>query len=110
MIHELRIYRAAPGKMGALLARFRDHTCKLFEKHGIKNVAYWLHAVGGRNDELWYVLAFEDMGHYEKAWAAFLADPEWQKVQADSEREGGGGLVTHAENRLLRPTDFSPLA
>lgn len=108
MIYELRIYRAAPGKLPALLARFRDHTLALFEKHGMQNVGYWLNAVGGRSDELWYVLAFEDMGHQEQAWAAFQADPEWQKVKADSERDGP--LLDHIENRLLRPTDFSPLA
>ena len=108
MIYELRIYRAAPGKLPALLARFRDHTLALFEKHGMHNVGYWLNAVGGRSDELWYVLGFEDMGQQERAWAAFQADPEWQRVKAESERDGP--LLAHIENRLLRPTDFSPLA
>jgi len=108
MIYELRIYRAAPGKLPALLSRFRDHTLALFEKHGMQNVGYWLNAVGGRSDELWYVLAFEDMGHQERAWAAFQADPTWQKVKAESERDGP--LLDHIENRLLRPTDFSPLS
>ena len=60
MIHELRIYTAHSEKMGALLARFRDHTTTLFEKHGITNVGYWLNSVGGRNDELWYIVGFED--------------------------------------------------
>jgi hypothetical protein len=107
MIYELRIYTAHPGKMGALLSRFRDHTTAIFERHGIKNVGYWLNSVGGRNDELWYMLAFDDMGHRQRAWAAFGADPEWQRVRAESEREGP--LVHHIENRLMTPTDFSPL-
>ena len=38
-VFELRIYQAAPGKLEKLDARFRDHTSKLFEKHGIRNVA-----------------------------------------------------------------------
>ena len=50
MIHELRIYTAHPGKMGALLARFRDHTTGLFERHGITNVGYWLNSIGGRSE------------------------------------------------------------
>ena len=50
MIYELRSYYAHPGKMGALQKRFRDHTCKLFEKHGITNVGYWTNAIGGRNE------------------------------------------------------------
>ncbi|MDH4074891.1 MAG: NIPSNAP family protein [Acidimicrobiia bacterium] len=107
MIHELRIYTAHPGKMGALLSRFRDHTCTLFEKHGITNVGYWLNSIGGRNDELWYIVGFESLAHREQAWAAFQADPEWQKVRADSEADGP--LVHHLENRIMSPTNFSPL-
>lgn len=107
MIYELRIYTAHPGKMGALLSRFRDHTCTLFEKHGIKNVGYWLNTVGGRSDELWYMLAYEDHGQREKAWAAFAADPEWQEARRKSEENGP--LVHHIENRIMNPLDFSPL-
>lgn len=106
MIHELRIYRTHPGKMPALLKRFRDHTTTLFERHGIRNVAYWLNTVGGRNDELWYVVAFEDSGQRERAWSAFQQDPEWQAVRAASEEDGP--IVHHIENRLMTPTDFSP--
>ena len=107
MIYELRIYTAHPGKMAALQARFRDHTLALFEKHGIKNVGYWTNTVGGRSDELWYMLAFEDQGQREKAWAAFIADPNWQKARAESERDGP--LVHHITNQIMNPTDFSPL-
>lgn len=107
MIHELRIYTAHPGKMGPLLARFRDHTLRLFEKHGIVNVGYWTNAIGGRNDELWYILGYEDLAQRERAWAAFMADPEWQAARAASEADGP--LVHHLENRILAPTKFSPL-
>ncbi|MDA0269569.1 MAG: NIPSNAP family protein [Chloroflexi bacterium] len=107
MIYELRIYTANTGKMAALQARFRDHTVALFERHGIKNVGYWTNAVGGRSDELWYMLAFEDAGQRQQAWAAFQADPEWQRARAESEKDGP--LVHHIENRLMSATDYSPL-
>lgn len=107
MIYELRIYTANPGKMGALQARFRDHTCALFEKHGIKNVGYWMNTIGGRSDELWYMLGYEDMGQRDRAWAAFGADPDWQAARKKSEEDGP--LVHHIENRILAPTNFSPL-
>lgn len=107
MIHELRIYTAAPGKLPALMSRFRDHTLRIFERHGITNVAYWTNSIGGRSDELWYVLGFEDMAQRDRAWASFQGDAEWQRVRAESERDGS--LVHHVENRILRPTDFSPL-
>ena len=107
MMYELRIYTANTGKMPALLKRFREHTLALFEKHGMKNIGYWTNTVGGRNDELWYMLAFDDMGQREKAFAAFQADPEWQRVRAESEVDGP--LLHHLENRFMAPTDFSPL-
>ena len=63
--------------------------------------------MGGRNDELWYVVGFEDMGQREKAWASFQADTDWQKIRSDSEADGP--IVHHIENRIMTPTDFSPL-
>ncbi len=107
MLYELRIYTTMPGKMGALQARFRDHTTALFEKHGIKNVGYWTNAVGGRSDELWYILAYEDAAARDTSWRAFVTDEEWNRVRAASEEDGP--LVHHIENRYLRPTDFSAL-
>ena len=107
VIYELRIYRAAPGKLAPLVARFRDHTVALFEKHGITNVGYWSNSIGGRSDELWYMLGFEDMAARDKAWASFASDLDWQKVRAESEVDGP--LLDHIENRILAPHDFSPL-
>ena len=107
MIYELRIYTAAPGKMRQLQARFRDHTVGLFEKHGIKNIGYWTNTIGGRSDELWYMVAYEDLTARTASWAAFGADPAWQTAREESERDGP--LVHHIENRIMSPTDFSPL-
>ena len=70
MIYEYRVYEPLPGKMAALHARFRDHTLKLFEKHGIKNVGYWTAGAGEYSNRLVYMLAFEDASHWERAWAA----------------------------------------
>lgn len=107
MIYELRIYRAAPGKLAPLMARFRDHTLALFEKHGMTNVGYWRNAIGGRSDELWYMLGYENMAARDTSWAAFIADPDWIKAQKESEADGP--LLDHIQNRILAPTDFSPL-
>jgi len=107
MIYELRIYHSMPGKLGALQARFRDHTTALFEKHGITNVGYWTNAVGGSSDELVYMLAYDDFAHRERAMTAFQTDPDWLRVRAESERDGI--LNARFENRLMVPTDFSNL-
>ena len=107
MIYELRIYTAHPGQMGNLMKRFRDHTMELFERHGIHNVGYWTNSVGGRSDELWYIVSFENHGQREEAWKSFGGDPEWQAARAASEE--AGPLVHHIENRILQPTEWSPL-
>jgi len=101
---ELRTYHAAPGKLDALLARFRDHTLKLFEKHGMKNVGYWV-PVDNKDNLLVFLLAYPDKDAREASWKAFAEDPEWKKAAADSEKDGK--LVERADSLFLKPTDFS---
>lgn len=107
MIYEQRIYEAMPGRLPDVIARFRDHTTEIFERHGIKNIGYWTPSVGEWSDRLVYLVAFEDEGQRERAWASFRADPEWAKVTAAS--EANGKIVKRVSNSLLTPTDFSPL-
>ncbi len=70
MTYEYRVYEPHPGKMAALHARFRDHTPKLFKKYGIRNVGYWAAGAEEYSSRLVYMLAFEDAGHWERAWIA----------------------------------------
>lgn len=107
MIYELRYYEVAPGKMQALNDRFANHTTKIFPRHGIKVIGFWTEMIGTSN-ELVYMLAFDDLGHREKAWASFQADQEWQRVRAESERDTGP-LVTRIRNVILQPTAYSPM-
>jgi NIPSNAP len=107
MIYELRVYTVYPERMEALKARFRNHTCDFFERHGMKNVGYWTNVIGGRTDQLVYIIGHDDLGARERSWAAFAADPDWLKVKADSEADGGP-IVRYIENQILAPTDFSP--
>jgi hypothetical protein len=105
-LFELRTYTAAPGKMDALLARFRNHTVKLFEKHGMTNVGYWLTA--GDNPKLVYVMAYPSKEAREASWKAFMADPDWNKARTESEKDGK--LLEKApESVFMTPTDFSAI-
>src|SRR5438270_6942827 len=81
-VFELRAYTAAPGKMEALNARFRDHTCKLFEKHGMTNIGYW-NPTDAKDAEqkLIYLLAFPSREAADASWKAFRADAEWKAAQ-----------------------------
>lgn len=107
-VYELRVYKASPGKLDALHARFRNHTNKLFEKHGIEVIGYWTPTEGEEaKDTLVYLVAFPSVEAQKKAWDAFRADPVWQKAKAESERDGV--LVREVQSKNLKPTDYSPL-
>lgn len=103
-IYELRTYTTNPGKLPALHARFRDHTMKLFEKHGIKSIAYWTPV--DKEETLVYLVAHKDLESAKASWKAFSQDPEWQKAKSESEKDGK--LVMKVERLFLNPTDYSP--
>jgi len=102
---ELRTYYAMPGKLGDLETRFREHTCKLFEKHGLVNVGYWVPQENPDN-KLIYVIASPSREAHDKSWKEFFADPAWKKVQGES--EANGKLVGMVDSVFLKATDFSP--
>lgn len=106
MLYEWRIYDVTPGKMDALHARFQNITLRLFEKHGIKAVGFW-EAVVGTTNILYYMLAWENMAHREKAWNSFASDPEWIKAKQDSEKDGP--LTWKVTNMFLRPAPYSSM-
>jgi hypothetical protein len=107
-VFELRTYTAAPGKMEALHARFRDHTSKLFRKHGMTVVGFWSPAKPEEAEQkLVYLLAFPSQEAADKSWAAFVDDPEWKAVKEASEKDGK--LAERVDSLFLNPTDYSPL-
>ena len=105
---EMRTYYAAAGKMDAMHARFRDHTNKLFVKHGMQLIGYWVPCEGtGTSNTMVYILAYPSKEARDKAWKAFVADPDW--VKAKSESEVNGKLVDKVDIVYLKPTDYSPI-
>lgn len=112
-LYELRIYAANPGKLPDLHARFRDHTMKLFERHGMENVIYWNVSEGARGEDdvkdnlLVYIIAHRNEAARAASWKAFRNDPKWKEVAAKSE-ENGKILAKAPRSILMRETDFSP--
>lgn len=108
-VYELRIYTTQEGKLDALLARFRDHTCRLFEKHGIKNIGYWvpLAKEDGAENTLIYILRHTSEEAAKASFSAFGKDPEWQAARKASE-ENGKILAKPPESLFLKTTDYSP--
>jgi hypothetical protein len=106
---ELRTYHAAPGKLEELHARFRNHTMKLFQKHGLEVVGFWgpTDKEQGSENTLVYLLAFPSREKRDQAFRSFGADPEWQKAKSDSERNGR--LVEKVDSLILMATDYAPV-
>ena len=104
-VYEMRTYFAHPGKLDALHARFRDHTCALFEKHGIKNVGYWV-PIENTENKLVYLVSYPSREAREKSWQGFRKDPAWTAAYKNSTKDGK--LVARITSQFFTPTDYSP--
>ena len=106
VVYELRVYHATAGKLNDLLARFRDHTDKLFARHGMKSVAYWTPVdEPAKSNMLIYILQHPSREAAVANWKSFQDDPEWKSVKAKSEEDGS--LVDKVDSTYMAMTDFS---
>jgi hypothetical protein len=107
-VFELRTYTVLEGRLPKLLARFRDHTMQIFEKHAMHSVGFWVAQDSpAPENTLIYIIAHDSREAVEKNWAAFRADPEWQRVRAESQVDGE--MVSHIESVFMAATEFSPM-
>jgi hypothetical protein len=107
-VFEIRTYTTPEGKLEDLHRRFREHTLKLFERHGMVNIAYWTPQDPKlASNTIIYVLSHKSRQAAAQSWAAFSADPEWQRVKAAS--EANGKIVSKVESIFTEATDYSPL-
>ena len=104
-VFELRTYTAVDGKLENMLARFRDHTIKLFEKHGMQNIGYWV--AKDTPNTLIYVVAHKNREAANASWDAFRKDPDWVKARTAS--EANGKIVDKVVSVFMDPADFSKL-
>jgi NIPSNAP len=106
--YELRLYHVNDGKIEALKSRFGNYTDAIFKRHKMKSIGYWSPEDAPSSQNLFiYILEHPSRQDAEKNWAAFQADPEWQKVKAES--EANGPLVDHIDRYFMDPTSFSAL-
>ena len=106
-VYELRVYHCYEGKLPDLQRRFREHTMKIFEKHGMKNIAYWTPVDDPqKSNTLYYIIAHAGREAAVANWKAFGDDPEWQTVRNAS--EANGKIVEKVDSTFLTLTDFSP--
>ena len=107
-VFELRKYTAPDGKLGELEARFRDHTIRIFNRHDMTSIGYFVpQDAPDSQNTLIYVLAHPSREAARKNWTAFQADPEWQKVNTES--QVNGRIVSKVESTFMDPLDFSQI-
>jgi hypothetical protein len=107
-VFELRTYTSPEGRLNDLVARFRNDTLRIFEKHGMENVGYWLPTdAPASSNTLIYILAHDSRDAATKSWGAFREDPEWKAVTERT--QANGPIVSKVESVFLETTDFSPL-
>jgi len=107
-VFEIRTYTAPEGKLEELHARFKNHTLRIFNKHNMTSIAYFRPQDDPlKQNTLIYVLAHPSREAAKKNWADFQADPEWQKVSAES--QVNGRIVTKVESVFADPADYSPI-
>ena len=107
-VYELRTYVVPEDKLAPLNARFRNHTMRIFERHGMKNVGYWVpQDAPAKDNTLIYIISHESREAAKKSWSAFGADPEWQKVAKES--QVNGKIVAGITSVYMDATDYSPI-
>lgn len=107
-VFELRTYKSTPGNLDALMTRFRDHTMRLFEKHGMTNIGYWQPTDPAlAEDTLIYLLRHESQDAANASWRAFGSDPEWQRVNEES--NSNGAILLSVQRQYMTATDFSQM-
>jgi hypothetical protein len=103
-VFEIRTYHTLPGRLEALQKRFREHTLKMFEKHDMTNVGYWVPQDSpAKETTLIYVISHASREAAKANWAAFVADPEWKKIAADSQVDGK--IIDRIESVYMDATD-----
>lgn len=109
-VYEMRTYTTEPNRLPNLHARFKDHTMKLFEKHGMKNVIY-LTPIDGEgkaiDNKLVYLLAHKSQADAKASFDAFGQDPDWKAVQKESQKDGK--IVSKVDSQFYVPTEYSPI-
>lgn len=107
-VFELRTYTAHEGKLDDLQERFRNHTLRLFEQHGMKNIGYWVPQDEDlANNTLIYIVVHSSREEAEKNWEVFISDPGWMEVYEKSREDGP--LVQSIESIFMEATDYSPM-
>ncbi|MGY3573094.1 NIPSNAP family protein [Bradyrhizobium sp. USDA 4504] len=106
-VYEFRHYQATPGKLEAMHKRHEDSILRLWGRHGVRLVGYWIPTFGGFTDELIYVCEWDSLDERNRIWSTYLDDPEWQEIWRETDKKYG---VIHGRvhTELWRAAPYVP--
>jgi NIPSNAP protein len=108
-IFELRTYESHSKKAnGKKIEMFNRGEIAIFRRTGLRPVFFGESLIGSRLPNLTYMLVFDDLAAREKAWSAFIADPEWKKLST-APGYTDGEIVSNITNSLLSPAPYSQI-
>lgn len=102
MVIDHRTYTVHHGKMNDYLERYETIALPIQLRHLGKLVGFYTSDIGPLNQVV-HIWAYESIADREERRARMAADPEWQaflKINA--------GTFSAQENKILKPTKFSP--
>jgi hypothetical protein len=105
VIVDLRTYTMVPGRLQRFLELYEAEGFPVQKRHQGEPIAYFVTEIGP-NNQVVHLWAYQSMADRETRRAALAKDPDWIAYRAKSAREGN---VQYQEDKIVRPTSFSPL-
>ena len=103
MILEERTYSIVPGQVAEYLDNYEQHGKPIHWKYLGTPVGWFVTETGVLNQVV-HLWRYDSMAERDRKRAALYADPEWNAY-----RRQAGARVVKQENRIMRPTAFSPM-
>jgi len=104
MIVDLRIYTCRPNKLAEFIKLYEEKAWPL-QKQYLGNCLGWYTTVEGALNTVVHLWGYDSQADREARRNAMAADPAWGDYLAEA---GKLGLLVAMENRILKPTTFSP--
>ena len=106
-IYELRTYESHSDKAALnKLKMFNAGEVPIFRRAGLTPVFFGETLVGAKMPSLAYMLTFSDMAARDRAWTAFVKDPEWKTLSGDPQYKDN---VSAISDIILQPTAYSQI-
>ncbi len=102
MIVDVRTYTLVPRKLATYVALFETHALPVMRRHGLELMGYYVSQIGPLNQVV-HLWRYDSLADLERKRAARDADPAWGEYLALTE-----GMVMAQEDKIMRPTSFSP--